>query len=50
MGSGKFGRKNNVVVTGLISPEIEIECSGQARHDVVGLVLPLFDNGKCPGL
>ena len=42
MGSGKLRRKTNVVVTALISPEIEIERSGQVRHDVVGIILPLF--------
>jgi hypothetical protein len=39
-----------VVIPVLISPEIEIERSGQVRHDVVGLVLPLLVNGKCARL
>jgi hypothetical protein len=39
-----------VVIPDLISPEIETERSGQVRHDVVGLVLPLFVNGKCARL
>ena len=41
-GIRRITTQNNVVVTALISPEIEIERSGQVRHDVVGIILPLF--------
>jgi hypothetical protein len=41
MVSGELARKQ-CCCTGLISPEIEIERSGQVQHDVVGIILPLF--------
>ena len=41
MVSGELARKQ-CRCTGLISPEIEIERSGQVQHDVVGKILPLF--------